>query len=125
MSRQRILVCGSRDWSNEKVIRDRLNESLSAIVIHGGADGADKMAAKAAYALSMHSAEMRPLWGQFGKQAGYLRNCAMLDLEPDLVIAFSTGSRGTQMTIDEARKRGIPVEIHGTELVIRDKGEHR
>lgn len=47
----------------------------------------------------------------------------MLGLEPDLVIAFSTGSRGTQFTIDQARKRGIPVEIHGTELRQKEREE--
>jgi hypothetical protein len=37
----------------------------------------------------------------------------MLDLAPGLVIAFhADGSRGTQDTIDEARRRGIPVEVH-------------
>jgi hypothetical protein len=37
----------------------------------------------------------------------------MLDTKPDLVLAFQRdGSRGTQHTIDEARKRGIPVEVH-------------
>lgn len=58
---------------------------------------------------------MKPLWESFGQRAGYLRNLAMLQLEPDLVIAFTNGSPGTQHTIDEARRRGIPVEIHGTE----------
>lgn len=41
------------------------------------------------------------------------RNLAMLDEKPDLVIAFQiNGSAGTQHTIDQARKRGIPVEVH-------------
>jgi hypothetical protein len=36
----------------------------------------------------------------------------MLDDEPDRVLAFQrNGSRGTQHTIDEARRRGIPVEV--------------
>jgi hypothetical protein len=36
----------------------------------------------------------------------------MLDTGPDLVLAFQrNGSRGTQHTIDEARARGIPVEV--------------
>lgn len=56
-----------------------------------------------------------PYWDLYRKRAGFLRNCAMLDLEPDLVIAFTTGSPGTQLTINEARKRGISVEVFGDE----------
>jgi ABC-type Fe3+-hydroxamate transport system substrate-binding protein len=41
-----------------------------------------------------------------------MRNAAMLDLQPDLVIAFSNGSPGTNSTMTEARRRGIPVEVH-------------
>jgi hypothetical protein len=38
----------------------------------------------------------------------------MLNGSPDLVIAFWDGeSRGTRHTIDEAKRRGIPVEIVG------------
>ena len=51
-------------------------------------------------------------WDTYGKQAGFIRNIQMLDEKPDLVIAFQkNASRGTQHTINEARKRGIPVEV--------------
>jgi hypothetical protein len=51
-------------------------------------------------------------WRGKGRRAGILRNLAMLDDEPDRVLAFQrNGSRGTQHTIDEARRRGIPVEV--------------
>lgn len=122
MARRKILVSGSRNWAdgsaeNYRVLRDRLGQQdvLSAIVIHGNAKGADRMAEAVCEANNVHTAKMEPRWKGFGKQAGALRNLAMLDLEPDLVIAFTTGTPGTQITIEEARRRGIPVEIHGTE----------
>ncbi len=121
--RRKVLVCGSRNWADGsperyRALKDRLSQQdvLSAIVIHGNAKGADRMAEAVCVENNVHTAKVEPRWRGFGKEAGYLRNCAMLDLQPDLVIAFTTGSRGTQLTINEARKRGIPVEIHGTEL---------
>lgn len=85
------------------------------IVIHGGADGADQMAGQAAKLRGLHSAIVYPLWGRYGRSAGHRRNAAMLSLQPDLVIAFSLGTNGTQGTIDGARRLGIPVEVIGTE----------
>jgi hypothetical protein len=85
------------------------------IVIAGAADGADQLAMKAATLGGLHTAVVYAMWNRYGKSAGPRRNRAMLDLEPDRVIAFSLGSRGTQDCIDEARRRGIPVEVVGRE----------
>jgi hypothetical protein len=51
-------------------------------------------------------------WKHYGKAAGIIRTLAMFDSGIDLVTAFQRGgSRGTQFGIDEARRRGIPVEV--------------
>jgi hypothetical protein len=82
-------------------------------VIHGGARGADAMAGMAAKWCRLPVEEYPADWRTHGRRAGFLRNLEMLDQRPDLVIAFQrNGSRGTQHTIDEARKRGIPVEVY-------------
>ena len=112
----RVLVCGSRGWDDEVRITNRLADLPDGtLIICGGADGADLIARDRARLLGLHTAEVRPLWSRFGKRAGHVRNAVMLDLEPDLVIAFTLGTAGTQGTIDGARKRGIPVEVHGSE----------
>ncbi len=116
----RVLVCGSRNWRDPDAIEERINRlPQGTIVIHGGAPGADQMAGSAAGSRGLHSAVVRPLWrvGDRGAlvngRAGFERNAAMLDLEPELVIAFQRGhSAGTQDTIEEAERRGIPVERH-------------
>jgi hypothetical protein len=92
----------------------RLRELPRAcIVIHGDANGADRMAAAAA---ARHGHTLRPMpadWEREGNRAGILRNLRMLDERPELVIAWWDGqSRGTAHTITEAKKRGIPVEVH-------------
>lgn len=47
-------------------------------------------------------------WDVFDRRAGPVRNSWMLDLKPDLVIAFP-GGRGTQNMVEQAKKRGIKV----------------
>lgn len=112
----KVLVCGSRNWPNIGTIHDRLRDLLAERgpfeVIHGGARGADAMAALTAQWCRLPARAFPADWDKHGKRAGILRNLAMLDEGPDLVLAFQrNGSRGTQHTIDEARRRGIPVEV--------------
>lgn len=114
----RVLVCGSRDWPDAGIIRECL-ESIAIShdgnveVIHGDARGADHGADVAARLLRLPVRRFPPDWRKHGKRAGILRNLEMLDEQPDAVLAFQrNGSRGTQHTIDEARRRGIPVEVY-------------
>ena len=108
-----VLICGSRNWTNQAAIWDRIrNLPLESTIITGGARGADSIAANGAEYFGLASRVIPANWDRYGKRAGFLRNLQMLDEKPDLVIAFQKdGSKGTQHTIDEAMKRGIPVEI--------------
>lgn len=114
----KVLVCGSRDWTDPTLIGQRLSalpgEHEEIVVLHGAARGADTVAGMIASDFFGFTVRAFPAdWAAHGKKAGILRNLQMLDERPDLVIAFQIdGSRGTQHTIDEARRRGIPVEIH-------------
>jgi hypothetical protein len=112
-----VLVCGSRDWGDPDMIRSVLTDLRRAhrhqIVIHGAARGADTMAGQIADSLGYEVHEYPADWRGKGKRAGILRNLEMLDQKPALVVAFQrNGSTGTQHTIDEARKRGIPVAVN-------------
>ena len=120
-----VLVCGSRDWTDEDAVREQLERAVARfggerlVVIAGGARGADRMAEACARGLGL-AVEVYPArWDRHGRSAGYRRNVRMLDRLADFghryVIAFSNGSRGTQHTIDEARRRGIPVRVVGRE----------
>lgn len=115
--RLKVLVCGSRDWTNDDQIRFAL-VLLAAkygplTVIHGAARGADQIAGSIATAEGHEVREFPADWRGKGKRAGIVRNLAMLDQEPHVVLAFQrNGSRGTQHTIDEARKRGIQTFVY-------------
>lgn len=109
----RVVITGSRGWDDPERIRARLAVlSPMAVVVVGGARGADSLAEDAAYALDLHVERFPADWERYGKRAGYIRNNEMLDTKPDLVLAFWDGlSPGTAHTIKEAEKRGIPVEV--------------
>jgi len=107
------LVCGGRDFEGVEY----LNESLSSyewtygtpdLIIVGGCRGADELAAEWAENNGVHVAEVRALWDKYGKRAGWMRNKAMLDLGPDVVIAFP-GGKGTEMMVSLARQAGVKV----------------
>jgi hypothetical protein len=111
----KVLVCGSRDWRESRRIAVRLSLlPPDTLVLHGAARGADLVADGACMALGLRVHAFPPDYRRWPKKVAPLkRNLAMLDEQPDLVIAFQrNGSRGTQHTIDEARRRGIPVEVH-------------
>lgn len=110
---KKVLVTGSRDWTDAAKIKARLEElPPDTIVIAGGARGADEIARDAAMSLGMHCAEVKANWRSYKSDAGMLRNRVMLALEPDLVLAFPLAqSRGTLGCIAEAEKLDIPVEV--------------
>lgn len=109
----KVLVCGSRKWSD----RGRIDAVLSKLpddteLIHGAATGADTFAAEYGYKRGWRVQPFFADWESDGRRAGILRNLAMLDEEPDQVIAFHlANSSGTRHTIQEAQRRGIPVEV--------------
>ncbi|HXH87246.1 MAG TPA: SLOG family protein [Gaiellaceae bacterium] len=113
----KVLVCGSRRFADPFRVSLAIDARMRALpkraaVIHGAAQGADRIAAEAAHRCG-HTVKSFPAdWKTYGKRAGFVRNREMLDQHPDLVIAFWDGqSRGTAHTINTAKARGIPVEV--------------
>lgn len=112
-----ILACGSRNWTSYSQIYQELAQYENAALIHGGARGADELAGRAGEALRWQVLVVPADWNKYGRRAGFVRNVQMLDMQPDLVIAFWDGkSRGTEHTIREAKARGIEVRVVREEL---------
>ncbi|KKM24095.1 hypothetical protein LCGC14_1608450, partial [marine sediment metagenome] len=83
-------------------------------VIHGAARGADTIAAALGVRMGLHVKAVPAEWEQFGRAAGPIRNKWMLQMEPDLVLAFHSDirqSKGTANMITIARKKGIEVRL--------------
>ncbi len=117
----RVIVCGSRGWTNLEAIEWYISRlPADAIVIHGGSGLRGRRAPYGADAAADFYARKRgltvrifwPDWATHGKRAGIVRNLEMLDEDPELVLAFWDGaSPGTRHMISAAQERGIPVEV--------------
>jgi hypothetical protein len=108
----RAIVCGGRHFADRTALfqaLDLLHELRSfAEIIHGAAAGADSLAGEWARARGVKETRVPAEWDRFGRAAGFWRNKAMLDLNPDVIIAFA-GGKGTQNMIDLADDAGFQV----------------
>ena len=109
----RLLVCGSRDWTDRDAIRKEILALSPSVVIEGGARGADRIAKEIAIELKIDVMEYPAEWNKYGKGAGPIRNQQMLDeAHPSLVLAFPLpDSKGTWDMIRRAQDAGIEVRI--------------
>jgi hypothetical protein len=108
-----VVVTGSRDYTDETKVRKHLAQlPRPARVIHGNYRGLDKLAARVATELGFEVKPVSADWEKHGRAAGPIRNRVMLNLRPNMVLAFPLeDSVGTWDTIEEARRRGIPVKV--------------
>ncbi|HCB02786.1 MAG TPA: hypothetical protein DEQ43_00710 [Nocardioides bacterium] len=103
----RILVTGSRSWTDRKTLSWALTQTCidhgwmvepdeygntvprgDVVVVHGGAQGADTMAddwaAGSIVRTEIHFAD----WRRHGRRAGPMRNRAMVEAGADVCLAF-------------------------------------
>lgn len=111
--KQRVLVCGGRDYDDRKSLFMVLDAAHSAnpveLLVHGAAPGADDLAGQWARHVGVPWKAYPAHWKSEGKAAGPKRNARMLEeAKPHLVIAFP-GGRGTANMILQAEKAGVPV----------------
>ncbi|GGW15803.1 hypothetical protein GCM10018980_51480 [Streptomyces capoamus] len=117
----RILVTGSRTWTDVGAIQKALAKAVEAIpadrqiiVVHGacpnGADAiADQWARQYGATVERHPANWRPN-GVLDRAAGYRRNAEMVLSGADLCLAFIRNiSPGATHCAATAERAGIPV----------------
>lgn len=108
----RVLVTGSRGWTDTSIIHKKLVEVAAAnpgkrfLLIHGGCRGADLLTKIEALRLGWTDEVYTPNWEKYGRSAGLRRNVDMLVLgKPDTAIAFCLDrSPGTMHCIREIHK---------------------
>ncbi len=82
------------------------------MVIEGGARGADRLCRLWCREKGIHVATVEALWDFYDNGAGPIRNSAMLQLKPDIVLAFP-GGNGTKDMVKKAKAAGLTViEAH-------------
>lgn len=122
----RILITGSRHWFNREAIEKALigwtdgfsREEIT--IVHGGASGADRIAAQIARDWDVCQDVFVPDWRTHGPAAGPMRNQEMVDAGADVCLAFPfDDSRGTFDCMRRARIAGIEVENHGPASDVR------
>lgn len=111
----RVVVTGSRDWTNYRLVCENLDQFLISELHEGAAPGADSCARRWAISRQIPSFRHPANWAQFGKSAGPRRNIAMHEeVGPDLVVAFKNdfGANprgGTEHMVSLAWGTGTPV----------------
>lgn len=111
--KRRVIVCGSRGWTDRGRISDRLALLPDdTVVVHGAARGADRIAHQEAQKLGLLVEPHPADWDRLGKRAGFVRNEEMAEAGASLCIGFWDGrSTGTTDMLDRARAHGIEVEV--------------
>ncbi|MFM7089131.1 MAG: DUF4326 domain-containing protein [Candidatus Paceibacterota bacterium] len=113
----RLLVTGSRNWNDKETIANELFKQYkvwgspkNVVLIQGGAEGADTIAAELWRNAGLPVETYKPKWDEQGKKAGMIRNQVMVNLGADACLAFSKdNSVGTKHCATAAKKAGIPV----------------
>jgi len=110
---RRLLVCGGRDLSDPDLVYQALDmvheRKPIALVIHGGARGADTLAGEWAALRRIPVCVFPANWEHDGKGAGPIRNAAMLAHGmPSAVVAFP-GGNGTADMVRRCLEAGLPV----------------
>jgi hypothetical protein len=116
---KKILVTGSRDWSDiTSIIETLKNYDKGTILIHGNCRGADIICATVGETLGFEIRSYPADWDTHGKSAGIIRNQLMIDNENkidepiDLCIAFHNeieNSKGTKDCVSRVLKANIAV----------------
>ena len=118
MENFKVIIAGSRGFSNYKLLKEKCNEYLrekrkeyNIIIISGGARGADTLGEKYAQDEGF-SLEVFPAnWNKFGKSAGFIRNEQMAEVA-DALIAFWDGkSNGTKHMIEVMENKKLLVRV--------------
>ena len=118
MDDYRVIIAGSRSFSNYELLREHclfmLQEKMRThrvIIVSGHAHGADTLGERFAKEQGL-TVELHPAkWRALGKAAGMIRNVEMARAS-DALIAFWNGrSRGTAHMISFAKRRGLEVSV--------------
>jgi len=115
----RVLVCGGRDYNNEKKVFEILSkinkDTPIDCIITGGSTGADMSGTFWGRKFCNHVEVYYAEWDKYGRAAGPIRNQKMLEeSKPDMVVAFP-GGRGTADMIYRAGLAKVKIMIVGEE----------
>jgi hypothetical protein len=113
----RVIVCGSRAFTDYKLMKEKLDKLLANlwgyVILSGHAKGADLLGERYAGERWVNYEVFHPDYSK-GKNAPILRNAEMVDscTKRDVLIAFwDLKSPGTRDIVARARKKGMRVRV--------------
>jgi hypothetical protein len=113
----KVAVVGSRDFPRLDLVRQFVwEQERTTVIVTGGAHGVDEAALMEARRLGMDYELYLPEWQIFGKRAGALRNQQIVDAADEVVAFWDGKSRGTQITMDMAKRAGKPLKVISSSL---------
>ena len=108
----RVLITGGRKFDDiqllETTLEDVHKSEAISVLIHGAASGADTLAGNWAARHDIQVVACPADWKRYGRAGGPMRNREMLELSPDILVAFP-GGKGTADMVSAAEQKGIPI----------------
>ena len=102
-----VLVCGGRDFKDQKWLFEVLDSMDIDCIVHGAAVGADSLAGLWAVRNKVPEIIVPAQWNNYDRAAGPIRNGWMLKFtRVNHVVAFP-GGRGTLNMIQQTEKAGV------------------
>ncbi len=126
MEEFRVIIAGTRDFSNYELLKEKCDNILSAkrkdsniVILSGTAKGADRLGERYARERGFLLRRFPADWDKDGNKAGPIRNAKMAD-NADALIAFWDGtSRGTAHMIMTAKERGLVTRVINYKTAIK------
>ena len=117
-----VIICGSREFSNYDLLKERCDFYLSqklqdpmteVVIISGAARGADTLGEKYAQERGLQVKQFPANWEKYGKSAGYKRNYEMASVSSACIAFMDAYSecKGTKNMIEIAKQQGLLVRI--------------
>jgi len=112
----KVIVAGGRKFSGAARMAEKLDTYLAnhmgdAMILSGGAIGADRMGESYAHKRELECIRIPAPWDELGKSAGYVRNDFMAQHADACIVFWDGKSRGTKHMIDCSIKRRIPLRV--------------
>lgn len=117
-----LLIAGSRTFEERELLYRVVDEVLAgdneAVIIEGGAAGADSLAKDYALEHGLELLEFKADWKQYGRAAGPKRNDEMVNYikekDGEALYFWDEESKGTKQCIESAKRKEVPVRVWST-----------
>jgi hypothetical protein len=108
-----IAIVGSRTYPKLELVKkfvEDLDDTTS--IVTGGARGVDQAAEDAALNRGLSVRVIKADWERYGRGAGVIRNTQIVKVADEVVAFWDQESKGTEDTINKARKAGKRIRIY-------------